>query len=468
MDILRPYPEYKDSGMPWLGKIPSHWELLRSKYIFREVDIRSITGEETHLSMSQKYGLIESSKIDNLPLQSESYIGGKLCKKNDLVLNRLKAHLGVFACAPTDGVVSPDYSVFRIRRDVEVRFFELVLKTPTYISELRRSTKGIVEGFWRLYTDDFYNIRLPVPPSNEQQVILRWFDHVDNQVRHYIRAKQNLIKLLEEQKQAIIHRAVTRGLDPNVSLKPSGVEWLGDISEHWDVLPFTKCVTERSDYRGATPEKVESGIFLVTAKNIGMGTIDYDVSKEYVRCDQYQKIMRRGLPKLGDLLLTTEAPLGHVAMTDREDVAFAQRIIRFRMNRTILLPKFTLYALMSYYFQGQLLLRATGSTAKGIKASKLPQLLILCPPIEEQIGIINWIDHEVKLLDHVIHKTRYKMDLLREYRTRLISDVVTGKLDVRSIEIPAANDTEAIAEWDNLLDSEVDQEIQEEVPAEGD
>jgi type I restriction enzyme S subunit len=136
MAVLKQYPDYKDSGLPFLGKVPLHWELLRAKYIFREVDIRSKTGEETHLSMSQKHGLIESSKISNLPLQSESYIGGKLCKKNDLVLNRLKAHLGVFAHAPKEGVVSPDYSVFHIIRDGEVRFFKLVLKTPTYISEL--------------------------------------------------------------------------------------------------------------------------------------------------------------------------------------------------------------------------------------------------------------------------------------------------------------------------------------------
>ncbi len=232
---LKPYPEYKDSSLQWLGMIPTNWKLLRSKYIFREVDVRSKTGGETHLSMSQKHGLVESLKVDDLPLQSESYLGGKLCKKNDLVLNRLKAHLGVFACASQDGVISPDYSVFRIICDNEVRFFELVFKTPTYIAELRRSTKGIVEGFWRLYTDDFYNIRVPVPPIDEQQVILHWINDFDGRVRRFIRAKHRLIGLLGEQKQAIVHRAVTRGLDSNVRFKPSGVEWLGDVPEHWEM-----------------------------------------------------------------------------------------------------------------------------------------------------------------------------------------------------------------------------------------
>lgn len=113
IDGLRPYPDVRPTELPWLGDIPSHWEVRRGKFVFREVDNRSETGEETQLSMSQLHGLIESSKIDSWRLRSESYIGGKLCEAGDLVLNRLKAHLGVFAHAPVAGVVSPDYTVFR-------------------------------------------------------------------------------------------------------------------------------------------------------------------------------------------------------------------------------------------------------------------------------------------------------------------------------------------------------------------
>jgi len=143
------------------------------------------------------------------------------------------------------------------------------------------------------------------------------------------------------------------------------------VPEHWDVLPFVRCAVERADYRGATPEKVQSGVFLVTAKNIRMGWIDYQTSREYVREDQYDLIMRRGLPRIGDVLLTTEAPLGNVALVDREDVAFAQRVIRFRLDPRRLLPDFALYALMSSYFQYQLRIRATGSTAQGHKGQQI-------------------------------------------------------------------------------------------------
>ncbi len=145
-----------------------------------------------------------------------------------------------------------------------------------------------------------------------------------------------------------------------------------------------KYVVEKADYRGKTPEKVPSGIFLVTAKNVRMGLIDYECSQEFVARHEYDDIMRRGLPKKGDILFTTEAPLGKVALVDREDVALAQRIIRFRMNAEHFESRFTLFAMMSDYFQAQLLRLSTGSTAEGLKASKLPMLRLVAPPLSEQ------------------------------------------------------------------------------------
>jgi type I restriction enzyme S subunit len=145
---LAPYPEYKDSGNPAIPSVPERWEVHRCKLLFQEVDERSKDGRETHLSMSQQHGLIDSSKIDKWRLKSESYVGGKLCRDGDLVLNRLKAHLGVFAHAQQTGVVSPDYTVFRPITDDSPRFFELLFKSPAFITEFTKNTKGIVKGFW--------------------------------------------------------------------------------------------------------------------------------------------------------------------------------------------------------------------------------------------------------------------------------------------------------------------------------
>jgi type I restriction enzyme S subunit len=204
---------------------------------------------------------------------------------------------------------------------------------------------------------------VPLPTVEEQRAIADYLDANAVKVRRFIRNRRRLIEVLNEQKHAIINQAVTLGLDSAVPRKPSGIDWLGEVPEHWNILPFTKYAIERADYRGATPEKVDSGIFLVTAKNIRKGWIDYEVSKEFVRTENFSVIMRRGLPQCDDLLLTMEAPLGHIALVDREDIALAQRLVRFRMNTDHFMPKFVLHSALSAYFQNQMLCRGTGSTA---------------------------------------------------------------------------------------------------------
>ena len=210
---LDPDVPLKDSGIDWLGKIPKHWKVMRSKFIFREVDDRSTTGEETHLSMSQKYGLIPSSHIEERRLMSESYIGAKICQKDDLVLNRLKAHLGVFALAPELGLVSPDYTVLRALLSINPRYYELVLQTPACRTEFCKRVKGIVVGFWRLYTDDFYDIRLPAPPIEEQHKIVKSVDGQLEQMKEAIEHTQRQIDLVREYRTRLIADLVTGKLD---------------------------------------------------------------------------------------------------------------------------------------------------------------------------------------------------------------------------------------------------------------
>ncbi|HUY31174.1 MAG TPA: restriction endonuclease subunit S [Pirellulales bacterium] len=210
---LAPSVPLKTSDIPWLGEIPKHWEVLRSKYIFREVDERSATGEETHLSMSQRLGLIPRSAIEENRLVSQSYVGAKLCEKGDLVLNRLKAHLGVFALASQRGLVSPDYTVFRQTRAMEPHYFEAVYRTPACRVELRQRAKGIVQGFWRLYTDDFYNIRMPVPPVQEQEQIMTRLDLKLAGLNNAIRRSEREIGLLLEYRARLSSDVVTGNLD---------------------------------------------------------------------------------------------------------------------------------------------------------------------------------------------------------------------------------------------------------------
>lgn len=210
---LDPDVPLKDSGIPWLGQIPAHWDSLRCKYLFREVDSRSTAGEETHLSMSQKLGLVPSSMIEHRTLISASYAGGKLCEIDDLVLNRLKAHLGVFAVARHSGVISPDYTVLRKRRPLVIAYFEYLLRSPACRGELYMRAKGLVEGFWRLYTDDFYDIRLPVPPVDEQERIVFEISEGTRELVTTIDRIEREADLLREYRTRLIADVVTGKLD---------------------------------------------------------------------------------------------------------------------------------------------------------------------------------------------------------------------------------------------------------------
>jgi type I restriction enzyme S subunit len=207
---LNPNAPMKDSGVEWLGEIPKHWEVLANRYIFTEHNSRSAKGEETHLSMSQKLGLVPASQVEVLTLQSESYEGAKLCLQGDIVLNRLKAHLSVFSVAPCDGLVSPDYSVFRLKNNTfNPYFFENLFKTPAYLGEFNKRVKGIVIGFYRLYSGDFKAIPCLVPPKDEQYQIMEKIEKINNQVAGAYSGIRKEITHLNELKKTLISEVVT-------------------------------------------------------------------------------------------------------------------------------------------------------------------------------------------------------------------------------------------------------------------
>lgn len=218
---------------------------------------------------------------------------------------------------------------------------------------------------------------------------------------------------------------------PYSSYKNSAIEWLGDVPTNWDVVPMTKYLESIADYRGKTPSKNEfGGIFLVTARNIKGGRIDYSLSQEYVDPNEYGMIMSRGLPKIGDVLLTMEAPLGEVANVDKEEIALAQRVIKLRGKRKVLNNYFLKYWMLSAEFQNHLQSLATGSTALGLKASKLNLLKITLPAHEEQNQIVDFIDHKIEKISELIDKKERMIELLKEERSAIINQTVTRGLDL--------------------------------------
>ena len=211
----------------------------------------------------------------------------------------------------------------------------------------------------------------------------------------------------------------------------SGVEWLGKVPSHWLVSGFKKYLESIVDYRGKTPEKVDEGVFLVTARNIKNGIVDYSLSQEFVAKNDYEQIMSRGKPLLKDVLFTTEAPLGEVAQIDDTRIALAQRIIKFRGKEDVLDNTFLKYFIMSQQFQDSLMTFATGSTALGIKAERLGYLQQCIPTFKEQSQITNFLDHETAKIDSLIEKQQQLIQLLKEKRQAVISHAVTKGLDPR-------------------------------------
>ena len=382
--------------------------------------------------MSQVHGLVPSKGLGRKSLQSENYAGGKLVAEHDLVLNRLKAHLGVFARAKQAGVVSPDYIVFRPKGDVSVQYCESLFKTPMYVGEFRRRTKGIVEGFWRLYTDDFYNVTALLPPPEEQDQIVAYLRVQDAHIARFIKAKRDLIKLLTEQKLRIIDHAVTRGLDASVALKPSGIEWLGEMPEHWDASRLKYCVSRI--HAGGTPDTGVDGYWSDSSDGIPWLLIA-DVTRADRVVNSTKRLTQAGLESkrlavvpAGAVLYTMYASIGKAAILEI-DSAINQAILGLEPKSNLLEAEFLFFWLRS--LERHIKNLASTSTQANLNAAKVKALPMFLPPVEEQKLICDWIKSECRIFDDAIARTEEEIKLIREYRDRLITDVVTGQIDVR-------------------------------------
>ncbi len=240
---LQLFGKTRPTRIAWLKACPSHWQDSRIKLHLREKEARKGHANMPLLSLTRQRGLVTQASASSKEPSAEDLSKYKVCELGDLVMNRMQAWSGMFAASAIGGVVSPDYSVFEVING-KVEFFEALFRSPKLVAQFAVASKGIGTGFNRLYTPEFGAIRIPVPPTEEQEAIVRFIRHLDQRVNRLIKAKRKLTELLNEQKQAIIHRAVTRGLDPTAPLKSSGVDWLGDIPQHWDVKPFKRLYRE--------------------------------------------------------------------------------------------------------------------------------------------------------------------------------------------------------------------------------
>jgi type I restriction enzyme S subunit len=412
---LKPYSKYKALGIEWLERAPEQWGIKKLKYVAKLRSGESITSDD--IRPSGEYPVYGGNGLrgysDKFTHEGEYVLIGRqgaLCGNVNYASGKFWASEHAVVALPLAEVST--YWLGELLRSMNLNQYNQAAAQPG------------------LSVERIENLSIPFPNYSEQVSIATFLDDKTKQIDTLIEKKRKLIGLLKEERQAVINHAVTKGLDPKAKMKPSGIEWLGDVPESWEVGSLTKYLESIVDYRGRTPEKIEQGIFLVTARNIKGGRIDYSLSEEYVSPEQSAMFMQRGSLKSGDILFTMEAPLGEVANVDRTEICLAQRVVKFRGLPARLDNYFGKYVIMSDGFQFQLQSNATGSTALGLKSSKLNLLKIALPPLSEQRLITRFIDNRTNQIETLIEKAERGIELLTEYRTALITDVVTGKVDV--------------------------------------
>ena len=455
---LKPYPAYKDSGVPWLGEIPEHWEILPNRAVFTEIKERNHPDADM-LSVTISKGVIrqralleDSSKKDSSNLDKAAY---KLVRRGDIAYNKMRAWQGAIGISEYQGIVSPAYVIQRPRIGADSRYLHYLLRTPAFAKEAERWSYGITSDMWSLRPEHFRLIYICFPPLPEQHAITRYLDHVDRRIRRYIRAKQKLIALLEEQKQAIIHHAVTRGLDPTVRLKPSGVEWLGDVPEHWERFRL-KTLLKSVDRRSIDGEQP-----LLSLRR-DHGIVRYD--EHFARPPQAATTIGYKIVEVGQIVVNRlQANNGLIFRAGIEGLVSPDYSVFYARDYAD--PEFLARLIRTSVYKAHFRRVATGlgtGTAGFLRLydDDLLDTLVYLPPIEQQLAIVEFLDQSTADTNSAIARTEHEIALLREYRTRLITDVVTGQVDVREAAagLPAEVEEPLATDDDEALGEEIEED----------
>ncbi len=460
IEDLKPYPETKDSGLTWLGEIPAHWEIKRNGSLFLQ---RNAVGEpdwpilEVSLRTGVRIREFGSSKRKQVMSDKAKY---KCATEGDYVYNMMRMWQGAAGIAPVDGLVSPAYVVAKPLPHINPGYFASLFRTDDYLAEIDAFSRGIVKDRNRLYWDQFKQIPTPCPPTEEQDAIVRFLTWATNRLDRTIRAKRRIIALLNEQKQAIIHRAVSRGLDPFVPLKDSGIPWLGEIPEHWEVRKLKHISPQITVGIVIQPARlyVSNGVPALRSLNLSGGTIT--ISDLVHISEDGHMANRKSRLEEGDVVVVRTGRTGIAAMIPAElDGANCIDLLIIRKSNA-LLSEYLLMYLGSSGAKEDIAFHSVGAIQAHYNTGTLANLRIPLPAAEGQRQLLLACDEKLAPIRAANIRLQREITLLHEYRTRLIADVVTGKLDVRQA---AAGLPEAI---DPLDAGEPGDEIEELEPVE--
>ena len=434
MASVHPYPAYRPAIVPWLGDLPAHWDVNRLKANVSEV----VNLTDRHRP-DERYIALEhveswTGKItepdDGVSFGSQA----KRFKPGDVLFGKLRPYLAKVAKPKHDGVCVGEFLVLRPKKGtMKSSYLERLMRSKPVIDAVDASTFGakMPRADWNFIG----NMGLPLPPTDEQAAIVRYLDHADDLISSYISAKERLIALLEEQRQAVIHQAVTRGLDPKVQLKDSGVEWLGDVPHHWQLRQLKQVSTI---LRGKFTHRPRNDPSLYGGPYPFIQTGDVTAANKMITKHK-QTLNEQGLAvsamfPAGTLVMTIAANIGDVAVLDF-NACFPDSVVGFFPNKNA--ERDFLY----YLFQAikpELLREAPVNTQGNLNVNRIGSKIIPLPSTPEQVTIIDCLDEATVRIDAAIDHTHRQVELISEYRTRLIADIVTGQIDVRNtpVELP--------------------------------
>jgi type I restriction enzyme, S subunit len=457
------YPKNKDSGQVWLGAVPQHWSVLPNRAIFAEVKDRNHPDEEM-LSVTINRGVIkqeellsDSSKKDSSNLDKSAY---KRVQPGDIAYNKMRAWQGAVGASELRGIVSPAYVVMRLRDERNVsRYFHYLYRTPQFAKEAERWSYGITSDMWSLRAEHFKMIYTPLPPTDEQAAIVRFLEYANRRIAHAIRAKQKLIALLDEQEQVIIHRAVTRGLDLKMALKPSGVLWLGNIPKHWETITIGAATnliqTGPFGSQLHSHEYVVGGIPVVNPSHMQDGEIRHDAQTSVSELKAQELERHRMLS--GDIVAARRGELGRCAFVTDKESGFlcGTGSLLIRCKPSMFTSAYLRLVFSSPGVRDELRLASIGATMENLNAGMVARLRVPRPPLREQGEILEFVRRQQIQNEDTLSTVEREIRLLREYQTRLTADIVTGKLDVRAAvgNLPAKSE-----ELDTISEIEPEEE----------
>lgn len=425
------YNSYKDSGFDWIGKIPSHWGLLKSKYLWRESFSVSQTGKEDLLSVSQYDGITPASGS-----RSESLVGYKVVEENDLVINIMLAWMGGLGVSRHNGLVSPAYCVYRLQGENNPRYMHYLYKTPMYLAEFARHSTGVIPSRWRMYTDDFGQVLTLIPPREEQDAMVAYLDTATSKIDEAISQQQRMIDLLNERKQVIIDKATLDGLDPSVEQKYSGSDWLGTIPSHWKINKFRYLFKTRTGITFTKAQLEEEGEPVISYGQIHSKD-NWGASVNPVLIRHIPSSLTKGkdgaLAMPGDFLFADTSEdfegCGNNVFVDTEPVYAGYHTILAKKNNDEYGP-YLAYLFTSTRWRGQVRSMVNGVKVYSVTQGILNSANVILPPKEEQIAIADYITKRVIKLDEGIRRHKDYIKCLHERKQIIINDVVTGKVKV--------------------------------------